>query len=85
MFKTILTGVYSCRYICSMIENIEEGDYVRHTTSLVNGGLQMSVLKVEGDKALCGHFAGVQLIDTEDWFPLKDLVIVSKGNGGFRD
>ncbi|EHQ26712.1 hypothetical protein [Mucilaginibacter paludis] len=68
-----------------MKNHIEEGDYVRHINPTINGGLQMSVLEIHenGIQAKCSHFSGAEAIHREDWFSLEDLILVTKGDGGF--
>jgi uncharacterized protein YodC (DUF2158 family) len=67
-----------------MIEqNIETGDYVRHKSRIINGGLQMTVQDVEGTNAKCTHFAGEDMIATDEWFPFEQLELIRKADGGF--
>jgi hypothetical protein len=63
---------------------IKEGDRVRHKHPLINGGLDMPVLEVEGGKALCTHLRPKDAVFVDDWFDLENLVLVSEGNGGFK-
>lgn len=64
---------------------IKEGDYVRHKFGILSGGLQMPVLEVKGDNALCSFFYGDELQHKTDWVPLEELEIVHYGNGGFKN
>jgi hypothetical protein len=68
-----------------MNENIEEGDYVRHKSPLINSGLRMCVEEIDENQinARCSHFVGVDAIHKVDWFPLTDLILVNKAEGGF--
>ncbi|QJD94622.1 hypothetical protein HH214_01420 [Mucilaginibacter robiniae] len=67
--------------------SIEEGDYVRHENPSVNGGLRMNVEEIseDGQRAKCSHFAGNEATHKVDWFPLTDLTLVQKADGGFVD
>jgi hypothetical protein len=64
---------------------IEEGDYVRHTNPAINGGLRMSVEETNdsGNQVRCSHFEGIEAVHKVDWFPVRDLILVQKGDGGF--
>lgn len=63
---------------------IKEGDRVRHKTASVNGGLGMSVLEVNQNKALCDHFAGAEGTNIQTWFDISDLRVTKYGDGGFK-
>ena len=64
---------------------IREGDRVRHKTRVINGGLDMPVLEVEGDKALCSHFHPKDATLKGDWFSLNQLELVHSSDGGFKN
>lgn len=65
--------------------NIEEGDYVKHVEPLINGGLKMCVEEIneENNEAKCSHFVKIEDTTKVDWFPLTDLILVQKADGGF--
>jgi hypothetical protein len=64
---------------------IKEGDRVRHKHPLINGGLDMPVLEVSNGMALCSHLRAKDLAFVDDWFKLEDLILVSEGDGGFKN
>ena len=64
---------------------IKSGDYVKHRTLFVNGGLAMNVIDVEEGKALCEYFDGAEQIHKQAWFSVDDLEVVTFGDGGFRN
>lgn len=68
-----------------MTEKIEPGDRVRHKNSSINGGLVMTVENVDesGQNAQCSHFVGEEQIHKVDWFPVSDLILIRKTEGGF--
>jgi len=67
------------------MDKIEEGDYVRHNDPRINGGLVMTVEKIddEGTHSFCSHFVGPELVHKSEWFDTKDLILVNKVQGGF--
>ncbi len=70
-----------------MNDLIEEGDYVQHISPKINSGLRMSVEEISdnGEKAKCSHYVSGQSDPKVDWFPLTDLKLVEKADGGFTD
>jgi hypothetical protein len=64
---------------------IKEGDRVRHSNPLINGGLDMPVLAVEDGKALCTHLRAKDRAFVDDWMDLKNLSLVSEGEGRFKN
>ena len=64
---------------------IKTGDQVKHKHQIINGGLAMNVLEIENEQALCDYFEGVEMIDKQKWFDIKDLEIVIYGDGGFKN
>lgn len=64
---------------------IKEGDTVKHKNPLVNGGLAMPVLEVNGNQALCTHLRAKDQVFKDDWFNVDDLTLIHEGDGGFKD
>lgn len=64
---------------------IKEGDSVRHKNPLINGGLVMPVLEVQGDKALCTHLHPKNAVFKDDWFSLDQLELIHSTDGGFKN
>jgi|GEM_PF-3600277 len=64
---------------------IRSGDYVKHKSLFINGGLAMNVIEVEGSRALCEYFEGAEQIHKQTWFSVNDLEVVTFGDGGFKD
>jgi len=64
---------------------IVEGDDVRHVNPMINFGLKMTVEKIDEDElnAQCSHFVGQEMIHTVEWFPLINLILLTKAGGGF--
>lgn len=58
---------------------------MRHKNPLINGGLDMPVLRVEGTRALCTHLRPKDAAFVDDWFNLDDLILVHEGDGGFKN
>ena len=68
------------------MDKIEQGDQVRHTDKVINGGLIMSVIDVDNNRALCGHFLPDEdRTLKEEWFDFDQLTLVHKADGGFKD
>ncbi|MXV16721.1 hypothetical protein [Hufsiella ginkgonis] len=62
---------------------VSAGDYVRHIDPRVNGGLEMFVNEVSGRAANCDHFSDdPDPVLRQDWFPVKDLVLVREAEPG---
>jgi hypothetical protein len=51
--------------------NIKEGDRVKHKRKLINGGLDMHVIKIEGDQTLCIHLDPKDKNFKEEWLDLR--------------
>ena len=68
-----------------MSYQVEDGDYVIHKNQLINGGLRMLVEDISEDGlfAKCSYFVGKEPVDKIEWFPLTDLNLSQKGDGGF--
>lgn len=64
---------------------IKEGDRVKHKNPLINGGLDMPVLEVNDNKALCTHLRAKDQAFVDVWFDLENLTLHSEGNGGFKN
>ena len=62
------------------MNRIQVGDYVRHRTKLLNGGVPMPVVATDGQKAKCSFFEGSESIHLEEWFDIDELTVVNFGN-----
>ncbi len=51
---------------------IKEGAYVTHIDKMINNGLMMEVLEVDGEKAHCS------LINGSKWFDKSELILVKE-------
>ena len=67
------------------MKKIKEGDRVRHKDVLINGGLDMPVLEVQNDLAMCNYLDPKDKAFKDAWFKVVDLVLVHEGDGGFRN
>jgi hypothetical protein len=65
---------------------IKEGDYVKHKTKpMLNGGLSFTVLSINDDMALCEYFdTDLDQTMRQQYFPLSDLILINKVEGGFQ-
>lgn len=68
-----------------MNEGIHIGDYVTLVSNpFLNGGLQMSVVGTTDSHVQIGYFDSTGT-HKEEWFPIEDIKIVQKAQGGFLD
>lgn len=64
--------------------HLKENDRVRHSNKVINGGVDMPILKISNGKALCPHLDQEDKSFKDDWFNLEDLVLVKYGPANKR-
>jgi hypothetical protein len=64
---------------------IKTGDSVKHKHQNINDGLPMNVLDIVNEQALCDYFEGHEMINKQKWFDIRDLEVVTYGDGGFKN
>jgi len=59
--------------------SFKQGDFVRHKTRILNGGIPMTVIEVGGQHAKCSFICGSEGDHKEEWFSFDELVVVKYG------